>query len=348
MKTVNIKNELAAYPIIATGERWPHRTEGEAEQRGSWGNFFGRFPFLEGDPRYADFGKCPDVPGNPPPGARGGGLWPTLHMLANGDLLCAAATGKTHKLTPGGECSLTVSRDRGKTWSPYRVIAKGGENEDAGPWPTLGLAADGALVHLRAVLDLTDLERPAELAVSRSTDGGCTWDEPKPFDVGQLGDDLPNLGLHGPIMNVGPKTMVINLRGGYPAERRTAMPDLPERRSYLLWSYDEGRTFTELTFIADKTETSFLPLDAQNWICYSRMPWVNPEIGRSADGGQSFDWTRQYVLSDSFWTYDSGYPCTVCYDDGTMVTVAYTIFDMDHPEWGTCAVAYVYHESVFD
>ena len=396
MKTISIKDKLSAYPIIATGERWPHRTEGEAEQRGSWGNFFGRFPFLEGDPRYADFGKCPDVPGNPPPGARGGGLWPTLHVLADGTILCVATTGVSHKGGPGGAPGLSVSKDRGKSWSPYRVI--GGA--------AMGVADDGALVLIGGVADPEDPERQSRQLSSYSEDGGDTWSQPKPIDLAQLGDDLPSIGPFGPILRVAPSTMAVNVRGGYPAARYARQPDLPERKSYLLWSYDSGRTFTELTFIADKTETSFVPLDADNWICYSRVSWLHPEIGRSADGGRtwgqwtkaypdvefrtdissiaapgtilrlasgkvavihtwrdhpfgirafvsrdggrSFDYDRQYILTDSFWTYDSGYPCSICYDDGTMVTAAYTILDNDHPEWGTCAVAYVYHESVFD
>jgi len=68
----------------------------------------------------------------------------------------------------------------------------------------------------------------------------------------------------------------------------------------------------------------------------------------SRDGGRTFDWERQYVLEDRYWGWDCGYPSTVCFSDGTIVTVAYALFDMAHPEWGTCAIAYVYHESLFE
>jgi hypothetical protein len=67
----------------------------------------------------------------------------------------------------------------------------------------------------------------------------------------------------------------------------------------------------------------------------------------STDGGDSFDWDRQYVLEDSFWAWDAGYPSTVCFEDGTLVTTGYAILDMDHPEWGTCALSYRYDEGIF-
>ena len=70
---------------------------------------------------------------------------------------------------------------------------------------------------------------------------------------------------------------------------------------------------------------------------------VRAVLGR--DGGRTFDWDRPFVITDSFWTFDSGYPSVVCFDDGTIVCAAYTMYDLAHPDWGTCAIAYVWREA---
>jgi hypothetical protein len=67
----------------------------------------------------------------------------------------------------------------------------------------------------------------------------------------------------------------------------------------------------------------------------------------SQDGGNTFDLTREYVIADSFLHFDCGYPSTICFEDGTIVTVAYTLEDVEHTEWGTCAIAYLYHQDLF-
>ncbi|MBI3969868.1 MAG: exo-alpha-sialidase [Chloroflexi bacterium] len=67
----------------------------------------------------------------------------------------------------------------------------------------------------------------------------------------------------------------------------------------------------------------------------------------SRDGGQSFDRTREYVLADTYNHFDAGYPSTVCFPDGTIVTTAYANLDLDHPEWGTACIAYRFDQSVF-
>ncbi len=67
----------------------------------------------------------------------------------------------------------------------------------------------------------------------------------------------------------------------------------------------------------------------------------------SRDGGKSFDFTREYIIADTHHTHDCGYPSTVAFPDGMVVTVAYTLADIEHPEWGTAAIAYRYDQSLF-
>lgn len=68
----------------------------------------------------------------------------------------------------------------------------------------------------------------------------------------------------------------------------------------------------------------------------------------SRDGGKTFDIDTEYILSDTAYCWDCGYPSTVCFEDGEIVTTAYTIADIEHPEWGTCGMAYRYHQDDLD
>lgn len=67
----------------------------------------------------------------------------------------------------------------------------------------------------------------------------------------------------------------------------------------------------------------------------------------SRDGGDRFDLQTEYVIADSAFSWDCGYPSTVCYDDGLVVTAAYSLLDLDHENWGTCCLAYRYSQDLF-
>lgn len=67
----------------------------------------------------------------------------------------------------------------------------------------------------------------------------------------------------------------------------------------------------------------------------------------SRDGGERFDLQTEYVIADSAFSWDCGYPSTVCYDDGLVVTAAYSLLNLDHENWGTCCLAYRYSQDLF-
>lgn len=67
----------------------------------------------------------------------------------------------------------------------------------------------------------------------------------------------------------------------------------------------------------------------------------------SRDGGERFDLQTEYVIADSAFSWDCGYPSTVCYDDGLVVTAAYSLLDLEHENWGTCCLAYRYSQDLF-
>lgn len=396
MVTIDLKAELASYPVVTTGMRWPLRHEGEGE-RSPAHDLFGNWPHLRGDPRYADYGRCPDSPDNPRPGSAGGGLFPVLTRTPNGNLVCGLRTGASHKRTPGGQVSVTMSTDRGRTWSPYAVMASHPEGDSRNI--ALGAWDDETLVLAYGTFMPSD----KGAYYVRSIDGGKTWSSPTRIE---LGLHEPWLHPFGQILRTADDRMVFAMRGAYTPAYLNRHPGLPAREAYLCWMDAGGLDVAEVTYQGPRSESSLLPLDGQEWLCYSRVNGARPQLGRShdggstwgewedayphlsysgnmetyaapatmlslpsglmaivhsfrvdpfglravvsRDGGRTFDWERQYVLEDRYWGWDCGYPSTVCFSDGTMVTVAYALFDMAHPEWGTCAIAYVYHESLFE
>ena len=260
------------------------------------------------------------------------------------------------------------SDDDGNTWSePVKVPAPAGTT--LSPHGQMRTLADGTLVfnargshELRRYAD--DPGLPVRISyLYRSHDGGLTWDEPTAIEDGasETGfvalDDTHGAGAHWV---------------GYVRHN--------ERPNRIAHSYDAGKTWERWD---DSVPQGSVPgegaghatpeiLGQGNWrIVNGRVqkpspgsPVVLPD-GRvlitygyraypfgvraivSRDGGNAFDIEREYVLSDTAWSWDCGYPSTVCYDDGTIVTVAYTIMDIGHRDWGTCCMAYVYHQDAF-
>ena len=383
-----------ATALLTTGRRWPCRHEGQADYHGNHA-LFERYPQLRGDPRYRDYGSQPDTPDNPVPGSRGGGLFPVLARTPSGTLLCVLRTGASHKNTPGAEISLTRSRDRGRTWSPYEVVVTGDGPQDARD-PAFGVLDEEKYVLAYGVHDLD--QGSHGMSVIRTEDAGRTWSNPVRVETDP---DGPWLHPHGQMVSTGPDSLVFNSRGAYSPEQYRQNPQLPGREAYLHFSDDAGRSFSRRTHLGPVSETTLLCLDGDAWIAYSRDNRGAAVVGRSDDGGRSwggwsraypessfksdfssyiapgsmlrlpsgrlllvhtyrdhpfgiravvgrenegFAWDRPYALTQSFWTFDSGYPSAACFEDGTVVVTAYTMLDLDHPEWGTCAVAYRFHE----
>ncbi|MAE66540.1 MAG: hypothetical protein CMJ18_19905 [Phycisphaeraceae bacterium] len=386
--------QARVYCVLATGTRWPCRHEGEHDYHGSH-NLFDRFPQLQDDPRYRDYGSQRDEQGRPAPGSHGGGLFPVLARTPRGTLVCVLRTGASHKNTPGAQLSLTRSSDRGRTWTRYEVVVEGDGAQDARN------AAFGVLDDDRFVLayGVHDLECGARwISVIRSDDAGRSWSDPVRVETDA---DEPWLHPYGQMVATGPEGLVFNSRGAYSDEQYRQNPKLPGRESYLYFSDDAGRSIARRAHVGPISETALLRLGGDRWLAYSRDHRGAAVVGTSEDGAQTwsgwsraypdtrfrsdfssyiapgsmlrlpsgrlllvhtyrdhpfgiravlgtedegFDWSRPFALTQSFWTFDSGYPSAVCFEDGTVVVVAYTMLDLDHPEWGTCAVAYSFHE----
>jgi hypothetical protein len=153
------------------------------------------------------------------------------------------------------------SRDGGESWSrPTVISADGPDNRNA----TFGLTADGALLVTFIKADQYvdgkwDLKKGrgdyTRMYVTRSTDGGATWDEPEPL-VGQgnerwsgaadRGPDAPHLyySPYGKMVTLPDGTILTGyglLQYGAPYSRA----------AIVLRSHDAGRTWVDPVTIAE-------------------------------------------------------------------------------------------------
>ena len=83
------------------------------------------------------------------------------------------------------------------------------------------------------------------------------------------------------------------------------------------------------------------------WSTVSRADPFGVRVIVSRDGGETFDVGHEYVLSHAAFSWDWGYPSTVCCDDGLLVTAAYSLLDLNHEERGTCCLTYRYSQDLF-
>ena len=270
------------------------------------------------------------------------------------------------------------SADDGHTWSePVRVPAPAGTT--LSPHGQMRTLADGTLVfnargshELRRYAD--DPTLPVRISfLYRSHDGGLTWEEPTAIGPNSIGPNSigPN-SIGGDASETGFVALDDAHWLGYVRHN-----DRPNRIAH---SHDAGRTWDRWV---ESVPQGGVPEDGAGHATpeiLGQGDWriVNGQVqkpspgsvavlpdGRvlitygyraypfgvrailSRDGGETFDVEREYVLSDTGWSWDCGYTSTVCYDDGTIVTVAYTIMDITHRDWGTCCMAYVYHADAF-
>ena len=109
------------------------------------------------------------------------------HMLANGTTLVAAF--QTGRISPGGATAIgwATSTDGGNNWShgflPGLTVGNGGGPYDAASDPAVAYDAKHG-VWMIASLPISNTKETTAVVVSRSTDGGFTWD--KPVSVGPL------------------------------------------------------------------------------------------------------------------------------------------------------------------
>src|SRR5882724_5430375 len=114
--------------------------------------------------------------------ASGGGYFPVLIRLKNGELMAVLRGGAPH-IGVKGRLDLVRSKDDGKTWSKPWTVVDGPEDDRN---PALGQLRDGTLAMAFATLSgyeadgLKRGERKFDgVFVMRSQNGGKTWTKPE-------------------------------------------------------------------------------------------------------------------------------------------------------------------------
>jgi hypothetical protein len=114
------------------------------------------------------------------------------HMLANGNTLVAAF--QTGRIAPGGATDIgwATSTDGGKTWThgflPGLTTGEGTGPYDAASDPAVAYDAKHG-VWMIASLPLSSTVQTPAVVVSRSTDGGLTWQGPISADTAAVSSD---------------------------------------------------------------------------------------------------------------------------------------------------------------
>ena len=229
------------------------------------------------------------------------GYFPVLALLPDEDVVAVLRGGAGH-VGITGRLDLVRSSDGGETWMPPETIVDR-DRDDRNP--ALGVSKEGALVlgyHVQGCYDIEGKYMPemgkADTAVTRSHDGGRTWEKPFPLSYAPLNGRSP----FGKILTLPDGTLLMPIYG-----RRTGRLPGEERTrsegaccSYLLRSRDGGRTWGDASLVAvDLNEGIFLMLPKGEILAAIRSERREEQalyICRSKDDGYS--WTEPMRVTE--------------------------------------------------
>lgn len=229
-----------------------------------------------------------------------GGLFPVLVVGPRNKLVAAVRGGAGH-LGLAGRIDMIRSDDGGWSWTPPDVIADS-ERDDRNP--ALGVARSGALVLVYrregrydagGALDYGHLyppdpdARPTDVMVTRSHDGGLTWERPAPIELPGIRSGSP----FGKIATLTDGTLALAIYDVY-QPRESGETVAEHMHSYLVRSRDDGVTWDDPSPIAAMTgETSLLALPNGDLLALLRDhrllgPAPALSSARSSDGGYTW------------------------------------------------------------
>jgi hypothetical protein len=225
-----------------------------------------------------------------------GGLFTVLAVRDNA--VVAVLRGGAGHLGLDGRIEVVRSLDAGHTWTPPVVVADS-ESDDRNP--AFGITNDGTLIlsyHRQGNYDehgnwrrREAMEgRRVEILVTRSFDGGLSWEVPFPLDVALLASGSP----YGKIVSLQDGTLLMPIYGvpvpellGSRADEVTGDSDC----SYLVRSNDNGATWGDPSLIGinmNETGLVSLPTDDVLAVMRSIPPVQALHSSTSTDGGRTW------------------------------------------------------------
>jgi len=263
---------------------------------------------------------------------------PAVGQMADGSIVVAYAEvstyspeGKFDKAFGNYDLYYVISSDGGKTWSPKQQLFRG-PLKGGSPFGKIVVLADGTA--LMATYGWRDEKydgpdklpegQPYYSGLIRSHDNGRTWGEWSPIAPGYNETAL---------MALGDKGLRAFLRSG--------------ERPANVWqaeSSDNGRTWTRPSAI---TGASQHPADAillqsgHLLLCYgNRVEPLGVQAMLSLDAGKTWDRNRRTAIGWTSLNTDCGYPSSVQLDDGTIVTMYYSVGTKDLPDEQAIVIRY--------
>jgi hypothetical protein len=209
--------------------------------------------------------------------------WPALTLLPDGTVIAVIFNQPSHLLAEGDvEC--WASTDDGRLWR-RRGTAAVHEDGTARANVAAGLAHNGDLIVLSSGWGYVPALRDRILPpwICRSSDGGASWSaDTRTRSIVQSAHPLIPFGAIAVL----------------PGDRLAASCYQQHGTSLVLFSADDGRTWTESAVISDRcrSETAILRLRADRWLAAARtgtdaegrMPDVGMELYVSGDEGRTW------------------------------------------------------------
>ena len=305
--------------------------------------------------------------------------WPNLTLLPDGTVVASIFDQPCHG-TWEGDVACWASSDAGRTWQPLSIPAQHAPGTNH-MHVAAGIAHDGALIVISSgwthQAPRGQEPPPGERTqlspwVSRSTDGGRSWEQSRDVAVPA---GIPPAMPYGHIVRCPDGT----LGASFYSRRPNA-----DHRAFLLRSSDDGRTWGDPTPIGPGrySETPILCLDERRWLAGGReQADGHVDLVVSEDGGRAWErrgdltlpgqhpadlvglrdgrivavyglrnrglygvaarasedegrtWGAPVLLVDLEDTSDGGYPSSVQMEDGTMVTAYYSDGIPAHRGW---------------
>jgi len=183
----------------------------------------------------------------------GGGYFPVLIQLKNGDLMAAVRGGAPHvgKL---GSLDLITSRDQGKTWSKPRALVNGPDDDRN---PAFGQLSDGTLLLAYVILrgygdDGLKFAKSGRFErifdgvyLIRSEDNGRTWSPAEMLEpIRSFYAGKGAVSPYGKIIQLGDGTVLMSVYFEFEDEGRG-------NESYVVRSPDRGKTWSKPILIAE-------------------------------------------------------------------------------------------------
>jgi hypothetical protein len=224
---------------------------------------------------------------------RDGGYFPVLARLEDDTVVAVLRMGAGH-VGLAGRLAVVRSEDAGTTWSEPLTIA----NSDADDRnPALGVTRDGVIAcayHIQRNYNEAgkygDFGQRADVMLTRSHDGGRTWEAPYRMDFEPLQGRSP----YGKILALPDGTLLLPLYGDEIGAEGQGEPNC----SYIARSTDGGLTWCDPTLIARGfNETALAPLTGGTLLAALRtnIPEVADHVwlSRSEDQGRTWSEPRQ-------------------------------------------------------